>query len=227
MTDQMGAVSARAAAVGSADRRRRRDRGRLVAAVALLVVVGATCGGSGEPEAVNTTVGSEPSTAPADGAVDEPGDPPATAGEVVVTADGHELSYLGWTDWPFPGVDLEPSHQLMRAYAEGTRIVAIRVSVCAGADSAPISGHFLFTVADADGQPFGSDVEHFEKVGLPVVSDELLTWPEPGTCDEGWLQPRIPVDAVPTIVLWQNLFANEAEEYQWFIGEPGLPADLE
>lgn len=187
---------------------------RVAVSMAASAVIAVGCGSSDDTGQLETAV-----------ADDRAADTRAP-GEAVVAVDGHELTYLGWSDWPFPDVDLD-LNQVRQLETDGTRLVAIRVAVCPGLDSFPMSGGVLFTVADAGGQPFGSGTEEFQKLSFPLVSEELFVWPDPGDCAEGWLQSVIPVDAAPAIVLWRNLFENEDEEYQWLIGEPVPPAELE
>ena len=154
---------------------------------ALLVGVGLLAGACGD--SASSPASAEPEPTP------DVDDITSTDAPALTADDGTTIELLGWSRWPFADV----AEGVVSLGIDGARPPsALRVEVCAGNDQ--FNGQAsAFSFGDAAGEPFESPST---SIIDPLVSPELLDWPEAGECATGWVQPNSPAESDPATALW-------------------------
>jgi hypothetical protein len=211
--------------VDDASRRAPHRLGRGAALIALAAVLGlGACGGNATTTSADAPTAVE---APAEANVNESpsGDdnaaPQPTASDAPADGQslpGYEVAVLGWVPFPFTDWPAEAAAQTVDLAAPPW---GLRVEVCGEADAAPDPGaEQLFGFADSAGA-FGSEFRSLTTG--PLVSPELMTWPEPGSCAEGWVQPNVPVGLQPTTASWFKDWDESVPRLDFPLGDPYQP----
>jgi hypothetical protein len=207
-------------------RRARTHRSRLTVAAAVTAVVALTaaCGGgddsdSGAPASSDDTSdqggGATATDAPTDGGGDASASAGTPGGATQSLPGGYDLTYLGWSPWPFTDAAPEAAFTNIN---DAEPPLALRFEVCATADATPMSsGELLFAAGDATGTPI---VELRSVTTGPIVSPALLAWPTPGTCSTGWVQPNVTVGVEPATAMWIQDWDDTMPVLSWPIGDP-------
>lgn len=211
---------------GRSRRRRapnRRARSRTLMALVAVGLVLAACGGDDDPA---TDTGAELEAPPDDATASPNGEEADAAGTDAPSAThdgslpGYQVEVLGWMPWPFADWPREAASQGVDADAPPW---ALRVSVCADADAAPDPGaETIFAFADASGD-FGTEFR--SQTTSPIVSPVLMTWPDPGACAEGWVQPNVPVGLEATMASWYKDWDETLPRLDFELGDPYEPLD--
>lgn len=139
-------------------------------------------------------------------------------GETFVTAEGHRVSYRGWTEWPFTTLDNQFHEQIGIATINSSeRIVYLRVETCMErTTSTPVHQWGLI---DRDGGVLNT--------GYTTVSfgwlEPTYRQPAEGSCAEGWLGLPIDQTAPAHSVEWSDPLSGE--RFTWFLGQELLAID--
>lgn len=209
-------------------------RARLTAVLAATLFVSAACGGSSDSEAddngsddLRTTVADAASGETVDSdeqSVADEGEPSgedAVGGATQSLPNGYDITYLGWSPWPFVGA---PDDAAFTNINDDEPPMGVRVEVCAAADAGEsYSAELAFAAGDAAGELIVTDLRSVTTG--PIVSPTLLVWPAPGTCSEGWVQPNVTVGVRPETVLWNMDFDDSMPVLSWPIGDPYIGSE--
>jgi len=177
-----------------------KSRARIVVGVLSVVLV--ACGGDAEKASPSLDTASSAANTER-----------SSAEQVLPTGD--RISVLGWSAWPYG--DLADGVASIGVDAQRPPS-ALWVQVCADPAADEVLGGVLaFTFGDAEGKPLESP---WSQVIDPLVSPVLFTWPAAGTCDEGWVQPSLPVGVTPLTAVWSIDYDDTLPDLHWPLAEP-------